>query len=264
MELTPHHRLHLLTSTDWKDAVITLLEPRSPYRPWRGGADEGQKGDTVAFILNTDPAAIVADVGHVGDSLELRQATFRESFGHPNVVDVDTFMTVLGLRMRAATFDGDDAIKVELSLDECRYRGAPQSRFGHNDLARARTLLRFNGRCDGCEQEVDLTGMDARDELFVHTVDQEMPETSIILGYPDWPAVMCRRCRDRMSDGGHASFVDYKFTLNPSCPQCRGHRACEIFYGMPSDHENIPPWEYAGGCCVESVRWRCGICLTEW
>jgi len=266
MEPTSHRRLHVLESTDWKDAVIALLEPRSPYRPWRDGTNEGRDGDTVAFVLNTDPPAILADVARVDDSRELRTAAFSRPLHNANVVDLYTLMTVLGfgLGMRASHFDGDDAVKVEMSLDECRYGGAPQSRFGHNDLARARTILRFSGRCDGCNQEIDLTGTDAREQLFVHTVDPQLRETSIRLGYPDWPAVVCRHCRDRMAAEGHATFVDYKFSLNPACPQCRGRRASEIFYGMPSDHENIPPWEQAGGCCVTFENWQCQICHTRW
>lgn len=35
MAQTIHHRLHILEAADWMDGVITLLEPRSPYRPWR-------------------------------------------------------------------------------------------------------------------------------------------------------------------------------------------------------------------------------------
>lgn len=266
MELPPHHRLHVLQSVDWKDAVITLLEPRSPYRPWRDWPDEGQKGDTVAFVLNTDPPSILADVAHVDQSGELRRANFSRTLFNPNVVDFYTLMRVLGFGFGSLPyqFDGDDAVKVELSLDECRYAGAPESRFGHNAMAEVRTLLRFSGRCDGCNHVIDLTGEEARDQLSVHTVDPQMQSESPSLGFPDWPAVVCRECRDRMADEGHATFVDYKFSLNPSCPQCHGRRTSEIFYGMPSDYPNIPPWEQAGGCCEMSENWQCRLCHTGW
>jgi len=92
---------------------------------------------------------------------------------------------------------------------------------------------------------IDLTGEQAHDRVFVHTVDPQMRTESPSLGLPDWPAVVCRHCRDRMADDGHVTFVDHKFSLNPTCPQRRGRRASEIFYGMPSDHPNIPPWELA-------------------
>lgn len=165
-------------------------------------------------------------------------------------------MRVLGLGFGSLPyqFDGDDAVKVELSLDGCRYAGAPESRFGHNAMAEARTLLRFSGRCDGCNQVIDLTGEEARDRLFVHTVDPQIQSESPSLGFPDWPAVVCRECRDRMADEGHATFVDYKFSLNPACPQCQGRRASEIFYGMPSDYPNIPPWEQAPAGAVRRRR----------
>ena len=41
-------------------------------------------------------------------------------------------------------------------------------------MAEVRMLLRFGGRRDGCEQVIDLTGEEARDRLFVHTVDPQM------------------------------------------------------------------------------------------
>ena len=62
MELSTDHRLHVAQSTDWKDAVITLVEPRSPYSPWRYGTVEAHEGDAVAFVLNTDPPSVLADV----------------------------------------------------------------------------------------------------------------------------------------------------------------------------------------------------------
>lgn len=107
MELPPHHRLHVLESTDWKDAVITLLEPRSPYRPWRDWPDEGQKGYTVAFVLNTDPRSILADVAHVDDSGELRRATFPRTLCNPNVVDFYTLMRVFGFGFGSLSYQFD-------------------------------------------------------------------------------------------------------------------------------------------------------------
>jgi len=109
-----------------------------------------------------------------------------------------------------------------------------------------------------------MTDLDARDHLFVHTVEQEVQQLSNKLGDPGWPAVMCRHCGDRMAAEGHTTYVDHTFSFNPSCPQRRGYRVCEIFYGMPADHETVRSWEYTGECCVEPENWWCGICLTSW
>jgi len=97
------------------------------------------------------PSSIVAEVAHVDESGELRHATFSRPLCNPNVVARYTLMRVLrfGFGSLPIQFDGDDAVKVELALDGCRYAGAPQSRFGHNAMAEVRTLLRFSGRCDG-------------------------------------------------------------------------------------------------------------------
>jgi len=181
----------------------------------------------VEFVLNTDPHSILASVAHVNGSRELREATVSSPLGGANAVESRTLANMLGFDAQLGHFDGNDALFVQEALDEYRYNFAPGSRFGHDDIATVRTLLRFDGRCDGCNQEINLTGLETRDQLFVHTVDAQMRRTSRWLGYPDWPDVMCRQCRDRMADEGHDSFVVYKFSLNPECPQCRGHRARE-------------------------------------
>lgn len=186
-----------------------------------------------------------------------------------NLVELSTLAKVLDLEPQVAhtwRFDGDEAIKLELALDECQYCCAPDSRFGHNTMASARTLLRFEGQCDGCEQDIDLTCAEARDEILVHTVDQRTrfqpgPTRS---GVSDWPAVMCRRCDERMADEGYTSFVDFKFALNPRCPECGERRSRETFYGMPADYTNIPPWLHAGGCCPTPEEWCCDICHHRW
>ena len=269
MELSTNHRLHVAQSTDWKDAVITLLEPRSPYRPWRYGTVEAQEGDAVAFFLNTDPPSVLADVARVEVTGDPRSAVFDRPLHQPNLVELSTLAKVLGLERQAATgwyFEGDDAIKLELSLDECRYWCAPESRFGHNTMASARTLLRFNGQCDGCEQDIDLTGAGARDDVHVHTVDpysraEPEPTGSHVR---DWPAVLCRRCRKRMGDKGYVSLAAFKFAGNPQCPECGIRRTRRTFYGMPSDFMNIEPWWHAGGCCPTSEKWCCGVCYHSW
>ena len=237
----------------------------SPYRPWRYGTTEAKEDDTVAFVLNTDPPSVLADLGHVeaGDAPE--GAVFDRTLYDPNLVELSTIAKVLGLEPRAAKawyFDGDDAIRLELSLEECRYCCSPESRFGHNSMAAARTLLRFHGYCDGCDREIDLTGEDARNEIFVHTVDHCMrlaPDPAV-----DWPAVMCSRCRERMAAEGHTRFVDFKFEQYPRCPECGERRTANVFYGMPSDHANIPPWRWAGGCCPGPERWGCTACGHSW
>jgi hypothetical protein len=265
-------RLHIAQANDWKDAVIALLEPRSPYRPWHYRSTEARKGDAVAFVLNTDPASILTEVAHVEADGNLQSAVFDRPLHRPNLMDLTTLATTVDLEMGIASewhFDGDDATRLELALDECRFLSAAESRFGHSSGAAARTLLRFWGRCDGCEQLIDLTRPDGRDRIFVHTVDPyRRPDDAASRGMrydaKDWPAVTCRSCRDRMDIDGFATFMEFKFALHPSCSECGAKRTCKIFYGMPAESWNIPPWSHAGGCCLSSEEWSCGVCYHEW
>jgi uncharacterized CHY-type Zn-finger protein len=151
--------------------------------------------------------------------------------------------------------DDDHAEAVISALRERRLRGGPYDRCGHSSLAAARNLLRFNKVCHGCHTEIDLTGLDAREQIHVHTVDPYVrpgPQLPIRVGEEDglragedvpwlrsvatdWPAVICRRCRARMRDGGFSSFVDFRFAEHPQCPNCGGRRTQSISYGMPAD-----------------------------
>jgi hypothetical protein len=269
MEQRFDHRLHIAQSADWKGAVIALIEPRSRREPWRYGTTEADEGDTVAFVLNTDPPSVLADFAHVETDGHPRTAAFERVIRQQNLVELSTLAKLLDLEVWAASrwrFDGDDAIKLELALDECRYCCMPESRFGHNSMAAARTLLRFTGQCDGCERDIDLTDQDARDQVIVHTVDPYVrPEPdSASTDAADWPAVLCRRCCHRMDVEGYTSVVAFKFAMHPTCPECGEHRTRETFYGMPSDPENIPPWSHAGGCCPSPKRWCCGGCYYTW
>ncbi len=63
MEQPQTQQLHVIQSSDWKDAVITVLAPASPYRPWRTEAVDISEGDLLLFAVSTDPPSIVTAVG---------------------------------------------------------------------------------------------------------------------------------------------------------------------------------------------------------
>ena len=45
----------------------SVLEPESPYRPWRHGFGEAHVGDPVAIVLNTDPTSVLTKLAYIGD-----------------------------------------------------------------------------------------------------------------------------------------------------------------------------------------------------
>lgn len=59
------HEVGIVHGRPWKDAVIKLLEPRSPYRPWRtdGSLADGQM---VVVVLDTDPQSVLTALGVIG------------------------------------------------------------------------------------------------------------------------------------------------------------------------------------------------------
>jgi len=267
-------RLHIVEGTDWKDAVIALLEPKSPYRPWRYGFGESPAGDAVAVVLNTDPVSVLTELAHIGDDGDPGCAIVDLPLWGAGLLDLTTLAMMLDVRCAVTEWrlDGDAAVKLQLALEECRLRSEPDSRFGRTSLAAARTLLHSGAACDGCDSDIDLTGPDARDQVYVHTVDSyRRPDPTSPIVSPwlrfsaiDWPAVLCRACHERMADGGYQRFLDYRFDQHPACPECGGRRTLSTFYGMPVGVANIPPWLHIGGCCVSDERWSCSVCDHEW
>lgn len=285
MSQTIHHRLHILEAADWKAGVIMLLEPRSPYRPWRYAFGEARPGDYAILVLGTDPASVLTVLARVGDEGGLSGALVNRGYS-ADVVDLTTLAMMLDLGDSAFNswrLDDDDAERVVLALHESPIYGEPCYRWGHSSTVAARNLLRFQGVCHGCLDEVSLSGADARNRVFVHTVDpMPRPEPGLpvrisngeVEGRPlmaslretatDWPAVLCRRCHGRMREEGFSSFVAFRFAQHPECPNCGGRRTGSITYGMPVDPGSWGPWLYVGGCCPMDEKWRCGVCDYAW
>jgi hypothetical protein len=262
-------------------------------RAQRGGVGQpdhitGPRGIQGGAVLNTDPISVLTELAHIGDDGDPGCAVVDLPSWGTELVDLTTLAMMLDLRCATTAWrlDGDAAVKMALALTECRYQSEPGNRFGHTSMAAARTLMRSGGTCDGCDNDIDMSGPDARDEVYVHTVDacrRPDPTPSIVpraggshhpppirsspslrFSAHDWPAVLCRRCHDRMHDGGYRSFLDFRFDQHPACPECGGRRSLSTFYGMPSDVGNVPPWLHIGGCCVSDEAGRCDVCDHEW
>jgi hypothetical protein len=288
---TPTEFLHIVEGSDWKDAVIALLESRSPYRPWRYGFG-AQVGDPVAIVLNTDPPSIMTTIGRVGIDGRIDRAVVEWSDRAPGLIDLATLTAVVDLShdqdpRQVWQLPGDAAVQMELALDECRYRTDPSMRSGHSSVAAARILLHSQGRCTGCDNAIDLAGEDARDAVYIRTVDapaREAPEVLIQAAsgrasyvdgsYPpkswllpqlptDWPGALCGRCVVRMRDDGHTSLLDYRFSQHPKCPRCGAQRTQSALFGMPATND-IPPWRDMRGCCRTPDFWTCTACAHKW
>jgi hypothetical protein len=301
-------RLHIVEGTDWKDAVIALLEPKSPYRPWRHGFGEAHKGDPVAIVLNTDPASVITELGRVGAHGNPAQAVVDFGYAAPGLLELPTLVMLAGFTWgqdprHEWQLLGDAAIQMELALGESRYRWDPELRFGHTSVTAARILLHSQGRCDGCDSNIDLTGDDARDSVHIHTVDppqrpapdppvraRENPwaqceaergtrgkgkrgknygaDSITFERKPpklpsDWPGVLCRRCVGRMERGSFSSMLDFRFAQHPACPECETSRTQRALFGMLAVYD-VPPWLDARGCCVTADIWTCSGCMYTW
>ncbi|MBP1819277.1 hypothetical protein [Mycobacterium sp. OAE908] len=291
MTQTKIERLHIVEGSPWKDAVIALLDSRSPYRPWRHGFG-AQVGDAVAIVLDTDPASILTTLGRVGIDGRMDRAVVEWSDHAPTLVDLTTLTAVMDFSHDQDPRDvwqlhGDAAVQMELALDECRYRGDPSMRYGHSTVAAARILLHSQGTCTGCDDPIDMTGEDARDVVHIRTVDaprREGPEVLIqaangrasYIDGPyspkswllptlpaDWPGVLCERCVVRMQNDGHNGLLDFRFSQHPRCPRCGAQRTQRGLFGEPST-QYLPPWRNIRGCCVNPEPWTCAACAYQW
>lgn len=269
MTQTPIERLLIVEATNWREAVLVLLEPESPYTPWRCGKGEAEPGDAVAFVLNTDPASVLTGLGRVGADGDLTRARVEPlPMDYLGLVDLETLVMMTGFR-----YDGDPrhewvlhgemAIRMTLALDDCRYRADQTTRFGHSSMAEARILLHSHGRCTGCDRPMDLDFDDSRDVIHIHTVDAYRRDSRSAEIKSDWPGALCARCTARMQKGGYASLVDYRLAQHPTCPECGAQQTRETLFGMLMNRD-FPPWRDARGCCVTNDDWSCGQCGHTW
>jgi hypothetical protein len=103
----PKSTMHVVEGRPWKEAVITVLEPRSPYRPWRADEfDRIKDGDRVVAVLDTDPVSVLATVGFVGADGDVHTTLAGiEQFelgGSPALLELDTLNMVSTVHLPAS------------------------------------------------------------------------------------------------------------------------------------------------------------------
>lgn len=289
MAQTLTERLHILEGIDWKDAVIALLDSRSPYRPWCYGFGEAQMGDPVAIVLDTDPPSVLTVLGRIGADGRPDRALINWPRTAPGLVDLATLAVIGDFADDPRTswlLRADAAIQMELALTECAYRIDESMRYGHSSVAAARILLHSEGRCAGCGDDIDLRGDDARDAVHIHTVEAPpriasppVVRTERRASYlydpvpDDWgmpvlpadlPGVLCQRCVQHMRDEGCTSLVDFRFARHPKCPRCRVSRTQKVVHGHLSGPLSEPWFDYRGCVRTGEHTWTCGACGLQW
>ena len=140
--------LHFIEGSDWKDAVIALLDSRSPYRPWRYGFGEARSGDTVAIVLNTDPPSVLTALGRIGADGRPDTALINWPMSPPGLIDLATLAMTGDFDEDPRTswqLRGNDAIAMEQILTECAYRHGESELCGHSSVVAARILLHSEG-----------------------------------------------------------------------------------------------------------------------
>ena len=119
-------RLHIIESSDWKDAVIALLDSRSHYRQWRYGFGEAYEGDPVAFVLNTDPPSVVTVLGRIGSDGRPDSAVVQWPQPGPGLVELATLVMLVDFGSEdprdSWQLRGAAATRVESALTECQGR----------------------------------------------------------------------------------------------------------------------------------------------
>lgn len=291
MTQTSIKRLHIVEGSDWKDAVITLLEDRSPYRPWRYGFGEAHVGDPVAIVLNTDPPSVMTRLGRIGADGRFDRAEMTWGLSSPALLDLGTLAAIVGFphdedARNEWQLRGDAAARMEHALTEADGQRNRSLRLGHSSMAAAAVLMHSGGRCSGCGAVIDLTGVDARDSFHIRTVspaERARPEVVIMeaRGHPsyyygpipnncwlpelpaDWPGVLCLLCEAAMRDGGVTSLIDFVFSQHPRCPYCGAQRAQSARFGQVF-HLDLPPWDDYRGCRRTDDVWTCTACGGTW
>jgi hypothetical protein len=275
-QITDVKAVRIIKGKPWKDAVISVLEPRSPYRPW-SGADRVEPGDAVVAVLDTEPVSVLAGIGIIGDDGDVHNAIAGiDRFYLNGLLELGTLNMLAGFVIRpgqSTVFQRRSPKDVVATIGDYT-PSTVEALFGHTSLAAGRVLLQSEGRCTACHCQLDLIGDDARSRVHIHTAnpftDEPAPETTGIWdhtrqGLSDWPAALCDPCHAKMYREGFASFLDFRFSLHPRCPKCAAQHSMSAMYGMPAGPVE-EPWIATMGCVVTEPRaeWVCGECRHEW
>ena len=289
-EISSGTKVHVVRAAPWKDAIIKLLEPSSPYRPW-GEELQAKPGDAILAILDTDPLAVIAEIlpftADGGPDCVLAGFADTERNRRPALLELATFTALTGVS--PIECDGEtienSAPLVEVLGERIQGDWDLSYLHGHSTLAAARILLNSGGWCTGCQSELDLAGANARYHVHIHTVDADpaTPTTPVVYVPPpdepkeysaaaipipgrwhpirlplDWPAVLCDDCHDRMRIGGFTGFLDYRFSRHPRCPECSARWTLQTIAGLRSWIPKDPWLRHVG--CVPQENWQCGAC----
>lgn len=252
--------VRLIAGVPWQDAVIRLLEPQSPLRPWRSTTPV-KAGEAVVVVLDTDPQSVIAAVGVVERDGDVDGAiTAVDPFYVNGLIELGSLNMLADFVVspeESAVYHSQSLDKVVQTIGHCNPSTA-HALFAHTSLAAARVLLRSRGRCTGCDRPLALTNKGARDNFHIHTTSPQQARSGV-----DWPAALCASCHRNMGFFGFTRFLDYKYLLHPSCPSCSAQRTREAVYGMlaqPVDE----PWIDPVGCDVAPENWICVECGHRW
>ena len=115
--------MHIVEANDWKDAAITLLEPRSPYRPWRTGPEPLRAEERVLAVLRTDPVSVLTVIGYADAN---GNATFGR-YTSLDLLDATTLALIAEIPRTKDprlnwTLDDSTGEDIELALEELWFR----------------------------------------------------------------------------------------------------------------------------------------------
>lgn len=254
-------RLRIIEGRPWKEALLCVLEPYSPYRAWYPSG-EAQSGDVGVVVVHTEPRTVLCAVP-IESEAALRH-TIAQQCRHggaalPTVAKVEQ---TAGMSLSEAEGQPLDSAAVMSLIQAANdYQvGLPQDRTGESSAAAGRILLQSGGRCACCDA-LDPAVAGPQD-IVIHQVSQADFD-----GERDWPALLCAACQAAMAAAGMRSVLDYQFSLRPACPFCAAQRTLMISYGKPTYAwaMNMPGWVRSGGCCVDySKTMECERCGFQW
>ncbi|OZE96553.1 hypothetical protein CH299_19480 [Rhodococcus sp. 14-2686-1-2] len=243
LDLLEGQRAFVAYGRPWKDAVIALIAPASKYTPWFYNR-EIHHGDVLITVLDTSPQ-VFGCIEIVGRDPTSDSAAIELTW---NLTSLPTVPQWLDLPPEPGALSRDIAAMLLRRLGRERW-GTNTHLFGISPpttAEAARVLMESGGRCTHCDEEIDLSKPDAREQIHVYLADAN---SHVEQHYSDWPAALCTRCSKKMSAGGFINYLDFRFAANPQCPRCSGHRSVEHLV-MPMMEDGLPPespWQFSEG-----------------
>lgn len=253
-------KLYVVIGSPWKDALLGYLSADAPDDNW-DVPDGLRKGDLLLSLLETKPRTVLCLERVTRGGARLQVGVVLDWPWLPELAKVEA---VSGLKVRkSAGWIPDEVADLLLEVldsDQMWHSGSGDGSTAHD----ARVISNCDLRCEGCGEEFDLSGDDARNQVRVLAVEDQVRVFDEEARDVVTRCALCPACQRVARAAGVPTMTQLRRASFPACPRCGAEETSVIMWGMPPGPQ--PEWVEVGGCCIngDDPVWSCSACGHSW